>query len=563
MGLTTAFGILVLSQNVIAARPEYVALPFTDEGNTIWGQVSFGRYIKEQDAAWEPIIWRVLTVEEDTALLLAEENIDACAFCEGDGDGSWENSHIRDWLNGYFLENSFTQKEREAIETSFIVTKENPDYGTYDGNETFDKVFLLSVDEVMNPNYGFSSKKEGDTGRCSQNTPYTAIGGTDGDKMRSAGMADYWWLRTPGVDDGKSAIVTDTGYVVTHGLPNSYRKCAVRPAIRLNLSDETLWRHQGLVDEKGNHLELSNMRAEKEKMVYQVGEKLYLEDLKVEACFGTYWIPVLGYETNADDIDMTKPGIKELVIRFEAGETQKSYRLYLEVEEGSESLPSQEESENSLSQTQEEEKQPQNINGSGSQTTQPEAQPWVKPMKSVADVKVSTKKNKTEITWKPDAKASGYRVKIYNTKTKKTVIRYIEKPKLKIKKSSGYQRLRIEICAYQLSGTEKIFAVEGSVRRVLKIPGKVVQKKPLKQKRSVKIRWKKKKGSGYQIQVATNRRFTKGKKTFVVRKANIVNKQYSGLKKGKTYYIRVRAYIRQSGIKHYGIWSKIQKMKWL
>ncbi len=38
-------------------------------------------------------------------------------------------------------------------------------------------------------------------------------------------------------------------------------------------------------------------------------------------------------------------------------------------------------------------------------------------------------------------------------------------------------------------------------------------------------------------------------------------KTITGLKKGKTYYVRVRAYQKADGRKYYGNWSKVKKVK--
>lgn len=67
--------------------------------------------------------------------------------------------------------------------------------------------------------------------------------------------------------------------------------------------------------------------------------------------------------------------------------------------------------------------------------------------------------------------------------------------------------------------------------------------------------------TGYQIQYALNKGFTKNKKT-----KNVVgylkwHKTIKGLKKGKTYYVKVRAYNKKAGKKVYGKWSKVKKIK--
>ena len=61
---------------------------------------------------------------------------------------------------------------------------------------------------------------------------------------------------------------------------------------------------------------------------------------------------------------------------------------------------------------------------------------------------------------------------------------------------------------------------------------------------------------GYQIQLATNSKFSSDKKTVKVGNVKTVSKTVSGLKQGKKYYVRVRAY-KTSGKKIvYGSWSK-------
>ena len=64
---------------------------------------------------------------------------------------------------------------------------------------------------------------------------------------------------------------------------------------------------------------------------------------------------------------------------------------------------------------------------------------------------------------------------------------------------------------------------------------------------------------GYQITYATNSKFTKSKKVVNTTKRT---KTIKKLKKGKTYYVRVRAYKKDStGRKVYGKYSKVMKVK--
>lgn len=93
-------------------------------------------------------------------------------------------------------------------------------------------------------------------------------------------------------------------------------------------------------------------------------------------------------------------------------------------------------------------------------------------------------------------------------------------------------------------------------------PGKVTGlkvKNKKKQKMTVSWNWKVN-VSGFQIQYAQNKKFTKKKKSKMVGKWTS-QKTITKLKKGKTYYVRVRTYKKSSGKRIYGKWSKIKKIK--
>ena len=67
--------------------------------------------------------------------------------------------------------------------------------------------------------------------------------------------------------------------------------------------------------------------------------------------------------------------------------------------------------------------------------------------------------------------------------------------------------------------------------------------------------------SGYQIQVATDKKFKKNKKTVTVAKQNASKKTVKKLKAKKKYFVRVRTYKTVNGKKVYGKWSKIKSVK--
>lgn len=80
----------------------------------------------------------------------------------------------------------------------------------------------------------------------------------------------------------------------------------------------------------------------------------------------------------------------------------------------------------------------------------------------------------------------------------------------------------------------------------------------------LKVTWKcKSKATGYQIQIATDKKFKKNKKVYDAPFKNYNNCTFWDLKKGKTYYVRVRSYVKAGSRekKCYSAWSKYKTVK--
>jgi surface protein len=79
----------------------------------------------------------------------------------------------------------------------------------------------------------------------------------------------------------------------------------------------------------------------------------------------------------------------------------------------------------------------------------------------------------------------------------------------------------------------------------------------------VTLSWKKqtRQVSGYQIQYATDSKFTKNKTTVLVKGAKKSSKTITGLSGKTTYYFRIRTYKTMNGKKYYSAWSKAQTVK--
>lgn len=207
---------------------------------------------------YEPIKWRVLNRNGNDALLLADVALDDQEYNTNWEHVTWETSSMRSWLNGYgasvnqpktdysrknFINSAFTSTQRSVIKTTNVVNNNNIDYGTAGGNNTSDKVFLLSESEVYNTDmakgYGFVKDSEtNDEARRSRCSTYAYAMGTyrsyDTEYTKYNGNI-WWWLRSPGHDSRNAADVTIYGWVDRYGDRVDSDDDGVRPALHLNL----------------------------------------------------------------------------------------------------------------------------------------------------------------------------------------------------------------------------------------------------------------------------------------------------------------------------------------
>lgn len=149
----------------------------------------------------EPIRWRILFTDGETAFILCDSIISGMAYDIGKNN-NYADSDIRAWLNNEFYNTAFSELHQEIILTT---TVDNSAYSTgYDSNsnaceDTEDKIFLLSYSEATNSEYGFSSDLSiGDTTRCMQTSDYSRATNVF---MNRYDGSDYgtgrWWLRSP------------------------------------------------------------------------------------------------------------------------------------------------------------------------------------------------------------------------------------------------------------------------------------------------------------------------------------------------------------------------------
>ena len=87
-------------------------------------------------------------------------------------------------------------------------------------------------------------------------------------------------------------------------------------------------------------------------------------------------------------------------------------------------------------------------------------------------------------------------------------------------------------------------------------------KKVKSAKKTISVEWKKVGGvKGYQVQLATDKKFKKNKKTVNIKKQKTTKTTVKKLKAKKKYYVRIRTYKIVNGKKVYSSWSKVKSVK--
>ena len=105
----------------------------------------------------------------------------------------------------------------------------------------------------------------------------------------------------------------------------------------------------------------------------------------------------------------------------------------------------------------------------------------------------------------------------------------------------------------------------GTIKKTFKInpKGTTVSKLSSPKSKQIKVVWEKQttQTTGYQIQYATNSKFTSNKKTVTVSSNKTTSKTIKNLRSRKKYYVRVRTYKTVNGKNYYSSWSKAKSVK--
>ncbi|MBQ6872961.1 MAG: fibronectin type III domain-containing protein, partial [Clostridia bacterium] len=178
--------------------------------------------------------------------------------------------------------------------------------------------------------------------------------------------------------------------------------------------------------------------------------------------------------------------------------------------------------------------------------------------------KITATQTTTTVTlkWSKVPKADGYRVYVYNTKTKKyEKLKDVTKTTLKISKLKAGTIYKYKVRAY--TKTKADGTIWGDYSKVFETATKCKTPKITKlttTKGKATVKWSNVSGeSGYQVYYSTKK--DSGYKKAASYKTNVVKGSKSKLKSGKKYYFKVRAYKTVDGKKIYSAWSAVKSVK--
>lgn len=180
--LLSVYIILLLS---FSSQALAAAIPIPAMGDCI----TFGSYEQDNqiENGKEPLEWIVLDVQDNQAMLLSKYCIDTVIFYPERVPMYWGKSDLRAWMNGDFLQETFTPEQQAHILTT-TVKNANPHGMKGAGDDTQDKIYLLSKSEVL---HFFPEQAD----RVAYPTEYAKSKGCTIDPITGSCR---WWTRTSG-----------------------------------------------------------------------------------------------------------------------------------------------------------------------------------------------------------------------------------------------------------------------------------------------------------------------------------------------------------------------------
>lgn len=160
--------------------------------------------------------WHILAVEKEAVLIMTEHIIAQHEYHNAPEDITWADCSLRSYLNGEFYDR-FTESEKQRILPTINKNLDNEWYGSDGGEETQDRIFLLSIEEVACRYFGDSSALLYNPGK---NQRYWFQRKDSNNHQREAyfdGYGWWWWLRSPGRSNRRAVYIHGDGNIGIQG----------------------------------------------------------------------------------------------------------------------------------------------------------------------------------------------------------------------------------------------------------------------------------------------------------------------------------------------------------
>ena len=231
--------------------------PEEDDGSYYFNGefVVFGKYEQDGDLSNgpEPVEWTILEEDDEKMFLISRYILDCHTYNTEDKEVSWESCELRTWLNNDFYNDAFSPAAQQRILTTDISVSDNAFFDTDGGNDTQDKIFCLSVEEIWKYYEVLKWYDENQTGFSSELiTDMTQYAEDNGADHYTITQEDYdyfmvfndcdsdvigkssggWWLRSPGQDGDWACMVSYRGDFGWHSASYvEFARNGVRPAM--------------------------------------------------------------------------------------------------------------------------------------------------------------------------------------------------------------------------------------------------------------------------------------------------------------------------------------------
>ena len=180
--------------------------------------------------------WRVLDIQNGKILLLSDKVLEKRQYHEELTSTNWAACSLRRYLNNEFY-NTFSEAEKARILEVTTYTPNNPWFGTEGSKAVVEKIFLLSIEEMVKyfGDSGLLYNKESNINVI--NDRFNAARAT----VDINDAATWWWLRSSGDDSEFAAYICTDGVIHISGSlviigEKDGAGGGVRPALWMNLN---------------------------------------------------------------------------------------------------------------------------------------------------------------------------------------------------------------------------------------------------------------------------------------------------------------------------------------